>query len=375
MAANDNAHIQIDKDAGSLICLGEWTVLHLEQLTRRLKKIPSQAPTIRQIDCAQIQALDSAGALMLVDLLADYKKRNIQITLSGLKEKYQTLLRLIISEDGKMHRLPPLPRQPNWFYLVGKWAAEKFISARDFLTFVGEASINLGRIILKPVNLCFRGVIQTMDDVGYQALGIVALLSFLVGIVLTYQVALELQTYGANIYVVDLVGLIMLREFGPLVTAIIAAARTSTAFTAQIGTMKVNEEIDALRTMGISPMQRLVIPKVIGALIAIPLLAVWADAFGVLGGMFMCRSILDINYISFMHRFQDAVDASEYVKGLIKTPVFAVVIAAVGCFQGFQVAGSADSVGRKTTQAAVQAIFLIIIVDAAFSVLYSWRGM
>ena len=139
--------------------------------------------------------------------------------------------------------------------------------------------------------------------------------------------------------------------------------------------MKVNEEIDALRTMGISPIQRLVIPKVIGTLIAIPLLAVWADAFGVLGGMFMARSILDINYISFLHRFQEAVDAGEYIKGLIKTPVFALVIAAVGCFQGFQVASSADSVGSKTTQAAVQAIFLIIIVDAAFSVLYSWRGM
>jgi len=375
MTKDNEAYIRIDKDAGLLVCLGEWTVLHVEQLTRQLKNIPAQAPDIQHVDCAELRALDSAGALMLVDLLADYKKRDIKIRLSGLKEKYQTLLRLVISQDEHMHRLPPLPKQPNWFYLVGEWATQKLFSGWDFLAFVGEASITLGRVILKPVNLCFQGVIQTIDDVGYQALGIVALLSFLVGIVLTYQVAVELKTYGANIYVVDLVGLIILREFGPLVTAIIAAGRTSTAFTAQIGTMKVNEEIDALRTMGISPIQRLVIPKVIGTLIAIPLLAVWADAFGVLGGMFMARSILDINYISFLHRFQEAVDAGEYIKGLIKTPVFALVIAAVGCFQGFQVASSADSVGSKTTQAAVQAIFLIIIVDAAFSVLYSWRGM
>lgn len=375
MITKDQAYIRIDKDAGLLLCLGEWTILHIEQLTRQLKNLPDQVPNIQQVDCTSLEALDSAGALMLVDLLAEYKKRQTKISLSGLKEKYQTLLRLVIAEDEHMHRLPPLPKQPNWFYLVGEWAAQKFFSAWDFLAFVGESSISLGRALLKPASLCFQGIIQTIDDVGYQALGIVALLSFLIGIVLTYQVAQELQTYGANIYVVDLVGLIMLREFGPLITAIIAAGRTSTSFTAQIGTMKVNEEIDALRTMGISPIQRLVIPKMMGTLIAIPLLAVWADAFGVLGGMFMSRTILDINYLSFLHRFQEAVDAGEYLKGLIKTPVFAMVIAAVGCFQGFQVASSADSVGNKTTQAAVQAIFLIIIVDAAFSMLYSWRGM
>ncbi len=367
--------ISVGEKPGLLNLSGAWNISHASILNRKLNAIFDQQLDIKQIDCADIEELDSAGALLLVEFLAEFKKRQIEINLSGLNERYLNLLQMIIAEDKRIHQSPNLPLNPNWFYLLGVWATEKYCAFRDFLAFIGESATLLVESARKPLKFYWDGIIQTIDDVGYQALGIVALLSFLVGIVLTYQIAIELKTYGANIYIVDITGLIILREFGPLITAIIAGGRTSTSFTAQIGTMKVNEEIDALRTMGVSPIQRLVLPKMIGALIAIPLLTVWADIFGVLGSMFMSKTLLGIQYYSFLHRFQHAIEVRHYISGLIKTPVFAILIAAVGCFQGFQVASSADSVGRRTTQAAVQSIFLIIIADAIFSVLFSWRGL
>jgi len=166
----------------------------------------------------------------------------------------------------------------------------------------------------------------------------------------------------------------VLREFGPLMTAIIIAGRTSSAITAQIGTMILNEEVDALRTMGLSPMSRLVVPKVLGLLIVMPLLTFWADVFGVIGAMVMSKNMLNINYGDFLNRFQHVVAIKHYYIGLSKAPFFAMIIAAVGCFQGFRVAPNADSLGKQTTISVVQAIFLIIIADALFSILYSAHG-
>jgi phospholipid/cholesterol/gamma-HCH transport system permease protein len=209
---------------------------------------------------------------------------------------------------------------------------------------------------------------------GLSAVPIVVLLSFLIGIVLCYQMGLQLQEYNANIFIVDLSGLAILREFGPLITALIAAARTSTAFSSEIGSMKVNDELDALTTMGISPLSRLVVPKLIGLLIALPLLTIVSDAAGMFGSMVMSQNLLAIHFDDFAVRFRQVVEMSSFWLGLVKAPVFALAIALVGCFQGFQVRFGADSVGKQTTKAAVQAIFLIIIIDAAFSVLYSMYG-
>jgi phospholipid/cholesterol/gamma-HCH transport system permease protein len=171
------------------------------------------------------------------------------------------------------------------------------------------------------------------------------------------------------------VGLSMLRELAPLMTAIIVAGRSGSAFAAQIGTMKVTEEIDALRTIGISPMELMVLPKVLALVIALPLLSVYADIMGVLGGMVMAKSQLGVNYADFMDRFGDAVNLSALIVGVGKAPVFAAVIAMVGCYQGLQVSNGSDSVGKQTTVSVVQAIFLIIVADALFSVIFSWLNI
>jgi phospholipid/cholesterol/gamma-HCH transport system permease protein len=244
----------------------------------------------------------------------------------------------------------------------------------EFHSFIGLALFTVKQWF-QPKNIQWNSIFKIVEETGCKALPIIGLLSFLIGIVLAYQMGLQLKDYGANAYIVDFSGLAILREFGPLITAIIVAGRTGSAFTAQIGIMKINEEIDALKTFGLSPVERLVLPRIFGLLIAIPLLTVWADAFGIMGCMVMANGMLDLGYADFLARFQQVIELKTYALGLIKTPVFAVLIAQVGCFQGFQVGYSADSVGSQTTRSVVQSIFLIIITDAFFSVLYSWQGL
>ncbi len=184
-----------------------------------------------------------------------------------------------------------------------------------------------------------------------------------------------LRDYGANLYVADIVGLSMVRELAPLITAIIVAGRTGSAYTAQIGTMMVTEEVDALRSMGIAPLEMLVLPKLIALLIALPLLTVFADAMGLFGGLIMANTMLDLNPATFLSRLAEALTLHSYLSGIGKAPVFAAIIAAVGCFQGFRVHGSAGSVGRQTTVSVVESIFLVIIVDAVFSMAFAKLGI
>ncbi|MBC7941242.1 MAG: ABC transporter permease, partial [Chitinophagaceae bacterium] len=206
---------------------------------------------------------------------------------------------------------------------------------------------------------------------GFDALPIIGLTSFLLGVVVAYQGADQLRNYGANIFVVDLVGHAMLREFAPLISAIIIAGRSGSAYAAQIGTMVVTEEVDAMRTIGIDPMELLVVPKLLALAIALPLLTLFADLTGVVGGMVMAATQLGIGPNEFIDRFGSELQGPALLLGIGKSFVFALLIALIGCFQGFRTEGSADSVGRQTTTAVVQSVFLVIAVDAAFSVLFS----
>ena len=214
-------------------------------------------------------------------------------------------------------------------------------------------------------------IISNISEAGLHALPILALLSFLIGIVLAYQMGLQLETYGANIFIAYLSGMAIFREFGPLITAIIVAGRTSSAFTAQIGSMKINEEIDALETMGLSPTEFLVVPKVIGLTLVFPLLIFWSNIFGILGAMLMSKAMLHIGYHDFLMRLKESVGLKQMLLGLYKAPAFSILIALVGCFQGFRVGNSAASVGHQTTKSVVQSLFLIIIADAIYSIIYS----
>jgi len=239
------------------------------------------------------------------------------------------------------------------------------------LAFVGETALVAMGWLFNPRRIRWRVVLFNLRTAGFDALPIVGLLSFLLGVVVAYQGADQLRQYGANIFVADLVGLSMLREFAPLITAIIVAGRSGSAYAAQIGTMAVTEEIDAMRTIGIEPQELLVLPKILALVIALPLLTVFADVMGVLGGMVMAKAQLGVGFGEFMDRFAKAVSITSYLVGIGKAPVFAAIIAMVGCFQGFRTRGGADSVGRQTTRSVVQSIFLVIVADALFSVAFS----
>lgn len=366
------AKIDLNPNGTSLRLTGDWTLAGLVDLQAHLRTLRGKVGTVTQVMCEGIDQFDSAGAYALSDLLAHCKAA---VKPAQLARSHQTLFDMVWTEEALV--APPVVEEAPMGRVttLGFLAIKKWLNCLSLLSFMGEIYLTIGRIIHGLRRVRWKTVLKTVEQVGYQGMPIVALLSFLIGVVLAYQMGIQLQTYGANIYIVDLSGMAVLREFGPLITAIIVAGRSSTAFASQMGTMLVNEELDALITMGVSPIERLVVPKIFGALIAVPLLTVWAMAFGLLGSMIMAKQMLGISYFDFIQRFHSNIPLKTYVVGMVKTPVFAWVVATVVCYQGFQVARSADSVGEKTTKAAVQAIFLIIIIDAVFSVFFSMKGI
>ncbi len=266
---------------------------------------------------------------------------------------------------------PAASPMPSGLARLGMSAAAAVEQSVALLAFIGECAAAFAGWLAHPSRIRWRPILFNIRSAGFDALPIVGLLAFLLGIVVAYQGADQLRQYGANIFVADLVGLSMLREFAPLITAIIIAGRSGSAYAAQIGAMSVSEEIDAMRTLGIAPLDMLVLPKIIALLIVLPLLTVFADVLGVFGGMIMARAQLDVGFPEFLDRFTKAVSVTAYLIGICKAPVFAGIIAVVGCFQGFRAQGGADSVGRQTTRSVVQAIFLVIVADALFSIAFS----
>jgi len=332
--------------------------------------VATQEGAVVHIDGSQLSHLDTSGAWLLQQLLNRFTTANVQ--LSGFNEHQSALLELIREHPFAS---PAAPKPWRMLARLGYHAVEKYQQFYDFLTFIGDMCVTILSRFRYPHEIQWQTIAQTIERTGYRALPLVGFLSFLIGVVLTYQMGLQLKTYGANIYIVDLLGLSILREFGPLMTAILLAGRTASAFTAELGTMVLNQEIDALRTLGIRPASRLILPRISSLIIVMPLLTCWSDIFGILGGMLMSKNMLHISFYEFIQRFQTHVGIENYIIGIAKAPVFGAIIAGVGCFQGFQVTGSADSVGKKTTVSVVQSIFLIIIADAIFSIFFTIRGI
>ncbi len=370
-----SARIQMDEKSNSLILQGEWSVKGISNLDADISALCQMSSSKLSVDASRIDTLDTAGALMLHELLMQLKEKGYGFNFKGLSAKRKSLYELISKQAEITHLVDESPEKKTFAYRVGKSFVNRFLNICDFIGFLGESFVVFLRTLPHPRRWQWRSIMGEIQLSGYEALPIVAMMAFLIGIVVAYQLSAQLLNYGANIFIVDFTGIAILREFAPLITAILIAGRTSTSFAALLGSMKVNEEVDALKTMGVSPMERLVMPKIYGLLIALPLLVVWADIWGVFGSMVMARDILDVKYAVFLDRFQEKIALKHYVYGLVKTPVFALIIAGVGCFQGFKTEGSSEDVGRRTTVAAVQAIFLIIVADAAFSVVFRELGL
>jgi phospholipid/cholesterol/gamma-HCH transport system permease protein len=351
-------------------CAGAWTVQGIASLEGRIDGLPWPPGGDVVLDAAGISALDTSGAWLLQRTLLALRAQGRAASVRGLRPEFDALLQLVASRAvTPASALPPPP--PGAVASLGRKAWADLVNAVEFLAFVGEAFAALARSILAPRRIRWLAILHNMETAGFDALPITGLLSFLMGIVIAYQGADQLQRFGANIFVADLVGIAMLRELSPLLTAIIVAGRSGSAYAAQIGTMKVTEEIDALRTVGVGPQELLVLPKMLALIVVLPLLTVYTDITGVLGGMLMAQTKLDVSFEAFIDRLSEAIVLSTYWTGLFKAPVFAMIIALVGCFRGFEASGSADSVGRQTTIAVVQSIFLVIVVDAVFSIVFN----
>ncbi|MBU0594841.1 MAG: MlaE family lipid ABC transporter permease subunit [Gammaproteobacteria bacterium] len=362
--------IKIDETEDVIRCHGAWILSYADHLRQRVDALTWPENKELVLDCNQLDAMDTAGAWLLYRLQREVERAGCRLTVQGLQPAFTALLGIIATRAEDAEAV--LPVRYGVLERLGRRFAGHMEQAAMMLAFIGEAAMSALRLIKQPSRIRIRPLLHNIQSAGFEALPIVGLLSFLMGVVVSYQGAEQLARYGASIFVADLVGLSMLREMSPLLTAIIVAGRSGSAFTAQIGTMKVTEEIDAMRTIGIAPMDFLVLPKILALLIAVPLLTVYADIMGIVGGMVMAKTQLGIHYADFMDRLEDAVRLSSYLVGLGKALVFAVIVGVVGCFQGFQVGGSADSVGRQTTISVVQAIFLVIVMDAVFSVIFSW---
>lgn len=358
---------------GELVLTGSWTARAMAGLQAALDAIelPARAPA--SADATRIEALDTAGAWLLQGLQRRLAGQDVALSLHGLRPEFVKLLDAVAKQQLELAGRPPVAasRPLSVAQGVGRGVVAMCEQGLALLAFVGETAATLAHCTLHPRRWRVRPILYNIRSAGLDALPIVGLLSFLLGVVVAYQGADQLRRYGASIFVADLVGLSMLREFAPLITAIIVAGRSGSAYAAQIGTMTVTEEIDAMRTLGIVPFELLVLPKLIALVIALPLLTVFADVLGVLGGMLMAQWQLGVAFNEFLDRFVKAVSVSTYLIGVGKAPVFAAIIVVVGCFQGFRTHGGADSVGRQTTRSVVQSIFLVIVADALFSVAFS----
>jgi len=368
------ADADVEVTAGGVRCVGAWTVGRIAKLDDRLERGAWPGGAEISLDGSAVSAMDTAGAWLLRRILRALERDAGRVSLQGLRPEHAALLEMVGSTDVQP-AVATAALAPSFLEKIGAlaWSAGRHLL--ETLAFIGEVARAGLRVASQPGRIRWKTVLYNVRTAGFDALPITGLLCFLMGIVIAYQGATQLARYGANIFVADLVGLAMVRELSPMLTAIIVAGRSGSAYAAQIGTMKVTEEVDALRTVGIPPIELLVLPKLLALTIALPLLTVYADALGVAGGMLMARSELGVVFPDFLDRLQYALVASDFLVGIGKAPVFAAIIAVVGCFQGFQVAGDAESVGRRTTVSVVQSIFLVIVADAIFSIVFNRLGI
>lgn len=321
-----------------------------------------------QLDLSGVTALDSAGALLVHTICA----RLGGAVPVAADARQRALLDIVAEHD---HPAAPPPRRPRGLEALGRQAATGAGEALRLLDFVGSVGLESAARLARPQRVRWRQVVVEIERAGVSALPITALLAFLMGVVMAYQGGATLAGYGANLFLVDLIGITMARELGPLLAAIIVAGRTGSAYAAQIGTMRITEELDALRSLGVTPTEMLILPKLLALVASLPLLALWSAAAGVLGGMLVADTFYGIGMATFLERLPEAVPTGMYWAGLAKAPVFAALITLVGCQQGMRVRGSAEAVGAATTRAVVQSIFLVIVADAAFSIAYQQIGL
>ena len=374
--------VELREQAGVrvLVLRGDWTASSLIACERALStQAPSRQAAAGQLrfDLANLARIDTAGAWLIQREVRAQEAAGVAVEVTGATEAVATLLATVTRHDVEHPPIEP-PYVNPVVAMIERLGAGTFSVLRagaELINFLGLLLVTLGRSLAQPRRLRLVSIVSHMESTGLNAMPIVGLLSFLIGIVLAYQSADQLAKFGAQIFTVNIVGIGVLREMGVILTAIIVAGRSGSAFTAQIGTMKVNQEVDAMMTIGLDPIEVLVVPRVIALSITLPLLTFYADVMGLLGGAIMANASLDITFVQFLRQLNGAVTLGSFWFGICKAVPFAFVIAMVGCFEGLKVKGDAASVGEQTTRSVVESIFLVIVIDAILSVFASVVGI
>jgi len=371
--------VHTEHECFRLICSGDWNLNHLTEVIKQFKVIHKNPPSVQSIDIdiTSVENIDSSGAILLLNNIHKLEENSDQVSLSGTSDEQHKMLEMFrqqldYQEDRTQKKSSSLSQDLE---NLGKKTISYLKNSGDFFAFLGETYSAFFYYLLHPSSIRFRAIIKNIEEAGVRALPIVALTSFLIGVVIAYQSAVQLEKFGASIFIVDMIGISVTRELSPLITAIVVAGRSGSSYTAQLGVMKITEEIDAMRTMGFNPFRFLVLPRMIALMIAMPLMIFFADLIGIFGGMFVAKLQLNMSYSEFVSRLQSVLEIKHVWVGLIKGPFFAWLIAAVGCYRGFQVSYNTESIGRYTTISVVNAIFLVIACDAVFSVVLTELGI
>ena len=365
---------KLDKKKLKLVITGRLDAETTSRLWPQIiRKLSRARPKTLVVDAGGIEYCNGAGVALLLELQSRQEQRKGEIQFQALQPKFTELMKLF---DPGPSAEPE--RQPLWFWRVpenvGKALVDALQEVRLQISFLGELCVKLLNTLFHPGSLRWRDTFLVAQKSGANAVGITALLGFLIGVILAFQSAIAMGKFGAEIYVADLVVIVLLRELGPLLTAFVLAARTGSAFAAEIGTMKVNEEIDALTTMGLEPIQFLVIPRVLAAVFVTPLLTMFNNLLGIVGCVLVMVP-MGFSPITLMNQIQGAADLTDLFGGLAKTFVFGFLIAAIGCLRGLQTKTGASAVGDSATRAVVTGIVAIVLADVVFAVVYYFLGI
>jgi phospholipid/cholesterol/gamma-HCH transport system permease protein len=355
------------EDGSTLRFTGDLSLARIGDLPGRLD---AHAGQVSRVDLSGVDRIDTIGAWVVHRFAKRY-----DAPIEGLRGEQRHLFEQVANADQVV---PTRPGHVSPFNRVLGEVGDAVVTAGrtllGLLGFLGATVIAFFNVLRNPRRFRFNATVQRFEVVGVSALGIIGLMSFLIGIVIAQQGAVQLRQFGAEVFTINLIGRITLRELGVLMTAIMVAGRSGSAFAAQLGTMKLTEEIDAMRTIGVSPMEALVLPRTIAAIVLMPLLGFYASLISIIGGGLLCWWQLEIPPVTYVARLREVVPITDLYVGLIKAPVFGAIIAVAGCFQGMQVEGDAEQVGTRTTAAVVQAIFLVIVLDAFFAVFFERIG-
>ena len=372
--SDSDLKIDKDKDCISLKFMDEFTIYDVNSYQKIINSLSLETIKTAKIDLQNLHFIDTAASIFIYNTKEMFIKNGIDVEILSTNDHISEMISLV---ENKKRDIPATDKKDELkiFGVIGKTAHEYMIGFFSFVSFLGKLFHSNMRYFFSIKNIRYKEIFFEINESGVKAFGIIALTSFLIGLVVAYQSSVQLKIYGANIFIVDMLGISIMRELAPLITAIVIAGRSGSAFTAQIGAMKITQELDAMQTMGFDPYMFLVLPRIIALMIVLPILIFLADIMGIFGGMLVANLDLGISAKLFIERFSEVIAAKHFFVGLFKGPFFAFLIASIGIYRGMMVKDDTQSIGFNTTKSVVEAIFAVIVCDAFFSIIFTNLGI